>query len=104
MTDTAQSSPSNDSAAKLDKQAVLTAAAALCGPDLAAAALLQKGLRRLVASADWSAEIRRLEQMGLSAQYFSGTLRDALNLPGDLVLLHNTANGFTLLHHMEQRW
>lgn len=104
MTDTYHTPPSNNSAGKLEGKAVLSAVTALCVSDLAVAAQLQKGFKRLVASADWSLEIKRLERLGLSARYFSGQLRDALDLPGDLVLLRNTESGFTLLHRMEQRW
>lgn len=104
MTDTSHSSPSNDSAGKLDRHGVLTAVAALCAHDRAAAAQLKKGCKRLVASGSWSTEIRRLERLGLSARYFAGQLRDALDIPGDLVLLRNSESSFTLLCRMEQRW
>lgn len=101
MTDTSLPSP----ASKLDNQAVLKAVTALCGPDRAVAAQLQKGFTRLVASADWSAESKRLEQLGLTARYFSGPLRDILDIPGDLVLLRlEEGDGFKLLHYMEKRW
>lgn len=89
---------------KLNSQTVLTAVTALCGSDRATAALLQKGLLRLVASADWPGEIKRLEQLGISVRYFNGPLREVLEIPGDLVLLREAANSFTLLHHLEQRW
>lgn len=104
MTDTSHTSPPNDPVGKLERQAVLTAVTALCGPDRAAAAQLQKGFKRLVASVNWSTEIVQLERFGLSARYFSGELPDVLDIPGDLVLLRHTENSFTLLHRMEQRW
>lgn len=104
MTDTAHTSSSNNHAENLDKQAVLNAATALCGTDRAAAALLKKSFKRLVASSDWSAEITRLERFGLAARYFTGQLREVLENPGDLVLLRNADSGYTLLHRMEQRW
>lgn len=104
MTDTSNSSLSSNPVGNLDRQAVLAAVAALCGPDHPTAAQLIKGFRRLVASDNWITEIVRLERLGLSAQHFSGQLRDALHIPGDLVLLRNAESGFTLLHHMEQRW
>lgn len=97
-------SAANDSSGFLDSQTVMTAVTGLCGSDRATAAQLQKGFLRLVASADWRDEIKRLEQLGISARYFSGPLREALEIPGDLVLLREAANGFTLLHHIEQRW
>src|SRR6185369_10551272 len=104
MTNTYHASPSNGSVGKLERQAVLTAVAALCGPDRSAAAKLKKGFKSLVASDDWSAEIKRMEPFGLSARYFAGQLRDALDIPGDLVLLRNSETGFALLYRMEQRW
>lgn len=104
MTDTSHFFPPDDSAEKLDGQTVLSAAIALCGLDHAAAAQLQKGFTRLTASVDWSAEIVRLERLGLSAKHFSGPLRDALDIPGDLVLLRDTESCFKLLYRTEQRW
>ena len=104
MTDTSHTPSPHDSPEKLDRQAVLTAVTALCGTDHAAAAQLKKGCKRLVASGNWSTEIRRLERFGLSARHFAGQLRDALDIPGDLVLLRNSEGGFTLLYRIEQRW
>jgi ATP-binding cassette subfamily B protein/ATP-binding cassette subfamily C protein LapB len=104
MTDIALPSPANDPAEKLNSQTVLTAVTGLCGSDRLTAAQLQKGFLRLVSSVDWPNEIKRLEQLGLSARYFNGTLQDALDLPGDLVLLRSEVNNFTLLHRIEQRW
>jgi len=104
MNDTSHPSPAKDSAGKLEKQAVLTAVAALCGLDRAAASRLQKGVRRLVSSGNWSAEVARLDRFGLSARYVAGPLRELFDMPGDLVLLRNAESGFTLLHRMEQRW
>jgi len=104
MTDTFHTSLSNDAVGILESQAVLTAVAALCGPDRAAAAQLQKGCKRLVSSADWSTEITRLDRLGLSARHFAGQFQDVLDIPGDLLLLRNSVSSFTLLHRMEQRW
>ncbi|MDZ4186056.1 MAG: ATP-binding cassette domain-containing protein [Desulfuromonadales bacterium] len=101
MTDITLPSPPTE---KLNGQTVLTAVTDLCGPDRAVAAQLQKGLLRLVTSPDWANEIKRLEQLGLAARYFNGPLRDALEIPGDLVLLRDAENEFTLLHYIEQRW
>lgn len=103
MTDTSHTSPYNF-VGKLESKAVLTAVTALCGTDRAAATQMQNGFKRLVASGNWSTETIRLDRLGLSARYFTGQLRDALDIPGDLVLLRDTENGFTLLHRMEQRW
>lgn len=104
MTDTSHASPIYDSVRNLDKQAVFSAITALCAPDRAARAHLQKGFERLVASGNWSTEVKRLEQNGMSARHFTGQLRDAIDIPGDLVLLRNSEGGFTLLHRMEKRW
>src|SRR6266508_1885577 len=104
MTVTSDATLSNDFAGNLERQAVLTAVAALCGSDRAAAAHLQKGCKRLVASGKWSGEMKHLERIGLSPRYLAGPLRDVLLIPGDLVLLRNTESGFTLLSRMEQRW
>jgi len=104
MTDTYHAAPANDSVGNLERQAVLTAVTELSGLDRATAARLQKSFKRLVASGDWSAEIKRLDRSGLSARYLSGQLRDVLEVPGDLVLLRNTESSFTLLHRIERRW
>ena len=104
MYDNSHPSPSNDPVGKLDSQSVLSAVTALCGPDRTATTSLEKGFKRLVASDHWSTEIVRLERLGLAARYFEGQLRDALDIPGDLVLLKNRDSDFTLLYRMEQRW
>ena len=104
MTDTSHSPPLNEPFGKLEGQAVITAVTALCGPDRVAVAKLEKGLKRLVTSSNWLTEIERLERLGLSSRHFVGKLRDALHVPGDLILLKNAESGFTLIHRMEQRW
>lgn len=104
MTDPSHPPTANGAVVRLDRQALLTAVTALCGPERASAALLRKGFKRLVVSRDWSAEIKRLERLGLPARYFSGQLRDVLYLPGELVLLRNNESGFRLLHRIENRW
>ncbi len=104
MTDTAHFLTENNHVRKLDRQAVLTAVTALCGPDRSAVSLLRKVMTRLVASGNWSAEAVRLDRFGLSAKHVAGPLREILENPGDLALLRNGENGFTLVHRMEQRW
>ncbi len=89
---------------RLDGQSVLTAVTELCGLDHPVTTKLKKGFLRLVASDDWSVEIVRLERLGISACHFSGTLREALDFPGELILLRNADSGFKLLHRMEERW
>jgi ATP-binding cassette subfamily B protein/ATP-binding cassette subfamily C protein LapB len=104
MTDNSHAAPADHPAGKLDRQTVLTAAAALCGPDRAAAGRLRKGFKRLVAAQDWATASKRLERLGLAARYFTGQSKDVLYIPGDLVLLRNMEGGFTLLQRVEQRW
>ena len=104
MSETPNSPPANDFVGTLDRKSVLSAVAALCAPDRVAAALMKKGLKRLVSSDNWTDEIKRLERYGLSAKHFSGQLREALAFPGDLVLLRHAESGFVLLYRMEQRW
>lgn len=104
MAETADHSSTIDPAGNLDRQSLLQAVTALCGTDRAAAELLQRQCRSLVAAADWSAESKRLDQSGLPARYFAGRLRDILDIPGDLVLLRSSGSGFALLYRMEQRW
>lgn len=104
MTESSHTPLLTASAGRLEKQAVLTAAAALCGSDRAAAAQLRNACKSLVSSADWAREISRLERRGLSVRYVAGPLRDVLDIPGDLVLLRISGDSFALLHRMEQRW
>lgn len=99
-----ENSPADNSSRHLVRKSVLTAATALCGPDRAAATRLRKGLKRLVTSKSWSSASRQLERFGLSARYFSGAPRDVLYIPGDLILLRNPENDFTLMLRIEQRW
>src|SRR3974390_1380598 len=103
MTDTSHTFFHNEPVGKLENEAVLTAVTALCGPDHAVAAQLHKGLKRLIASDNWSEETQ-LDRFGLPSRYCAGTLREVLNIPGNLVLLRNIDSGFRLLHRMEQRW
>jgi len=104
MSDTAYASLQSDPADSLDRQAVLSAVIALCGPDRPAAALLQKVFKRLVASVDWSNELKQLARFELAARHTVGKLRDVLDIPGDLVLLRSGKNSFKILHLVEQHW
>lgn len=87
----------------MDGQTLISMAATLCEID-SAAAKLQKGFLRLASAGDWPSEIVSLEKLGLSARYHSGPLREALDLPCDLVLLRNKPSGFLLLSRSENRW
>jgi len=104
MIDVFPSSPLNDLSGQLDRQTALTAVTGLCGSDRLAATQLMKGFKSLVSSDNWSAEIEQLQRLGLFAQHFSGSLKEALNLSGNLILKRNPDNGFCLLHRMKQRW
>jgi len=88
----------------LDRDAVLVAATALCGTDHVSAARLHKGFVRLLASGDWASEMPRLERLDLPARYHAGTLREVVELPGDLILLRHPQGGYSLLHYLEKRW
>ncbi len=87
----------------LDPAAVLAAVDALCGPDRPLAVARKKLFRRLLAAADWSSETDRLNRQGGNLRYCSGPLQEALEQPGDLVLLRRDG-GFRLLRFVEQRW
>ncbi|NTW99047.1 MAG: ATP-binding cassette domain-containing protein, partial [Geobacteraceae bacterium] len=105
MTDNTIPSTPRVSADKLDKQSLLAAATVLCGANKTAASLLRTVLKRLATNTrNWSKQARRFDRFGLSARHVTGPLRDALMLPGDLILLHITENSFMLLHRHEQRW
>jgi ATP-binding cassette subfamily B protein/ATP-binding cassette subfamily C protein LapB len=94
----------SDALKPLDGQTIISMAATLCGIDHAAAGKMKRGLLRLVSTEDWSSEIAVLERLGLSARYHSGSLHEALELPGDLVLLKNNEGAFLLLSRLENRW
>ena len=87
----------------LDEQGILSAVTALCGPDRPLSKKMGKLISRLLASTDWCGEVSRFEQKGINAKHFTGPLREALTLSGDLVLLRDAA-GFRLLRFAEQRW
>ena len=104
MSDIFHNSPSDNSKVKFEKLALLTAVTALFSADRTVAALMKSCFKRLVKSSDWSKEIKQLEPLDLSARYFSGQLRDILNVPGDLVLLRDCEGAYTLLNRIERRW
>ena len=105
MTDSSISPTTTAPINKLDRQALLDAAVALCGTNKAAVSLLRTVFKRLATNTkNWSKQARRLDRLGLSIRHIAGPLRDALNLPGDLALLQITDNSFMLLHRHEQRW
>jgi len=90
---------------KLDRQALLVASAALCVANRGAESVLRTVFKRLAKNTkNWSKQVRRFDRLGLSVRHMTGKLRDALNLPGDLVLLQITISSFMLLHRHEQRW
>ena len=102
MTENFDSSTPKDLAEKLDKEALLAAATALCVADRGAELLLRTVFKRLATNTkNWSKQAKRFDRYGLSARHVTGPLRDALNLPGDLVLLQVTESSFILLHRLE---
>ncbi len=88
----------------LDGDAVVAAVAGLQGPGRHGARRLRKTCARLVAAADWGAEVARLAQSPLAVEHCTAPLEEILTLPGDLVLLRVPGGGFQLLMHTEQRW
>lgn len=84
----------------LESQSILNTVSALCGTERQ----MLNAFQLLVSSDNWPHEIEKLERQGLAARHFSGSLRDALLLPGNLALLRHPQNRFTLLHRNEQRW
>ncbi|MDT8442059.1 MAG: ATP-binding cassette domain-containing protein [Desulfuromonadales bacterium] len=95
---------SADVSGELTPPAILAAASAICGLDRVAAGRLVNGLKPLLLATDWPQEMEKLERAGLEARHFGGPLREALTLPGDLVLLRRPEGRFALLRHVEQRW
>ena len=89
---------------KLDRDAALAAAIALCGTDHVSAARVRQAFLRLLASSDWAAEIKRLDRLELGARHHLGPLREAVELPGDLILVRQGPGGYALLHFLERRW
>jgi len=88
-----------------DQAAVLNAISGLFGADRSGAAKINKALKALTARTDnWSEQARRLDKAGLGAHHIDSTLREALELPGDLALLYLQGGGFLLLHRQRQRW
>jgi ABC-type bacteriocin/lantibiotic exporter with double-glycine peptidase domain len=89
----------------LDQSGVLAAAAGLCGANRAVATKLQRVLKALTQRTDnWPTQVKRLDRAGLGAHHLESTLREALELPGDLALLRLYGGGFLLLHRQQQRW
>ena len=77
----------------------------LCAGDRQSAATLSDALHRLAsAPGAWPAQAKRLQRRGLQANYQSATLREILDLPGDLALLQLQGGGLALLHKSGDRW
>lgn len=105
MTDPSRLAVPDVSERGLDRADVLSAVAGLCGPDLVTAEKLRRALGMLADRTDnWSAQAQRLDRSGLAARHLKSSLREILELPGDLALLRLYGGGFLLLHRQEQRW
>ncbi len=104
MSDNCNDVPGASVAATLDGDGVLAAIIPLFAADRAVVNNLHKGAKLLVRSKEWQKEVTRLERLGIPARYFSGAVRDLLDLPGDLVLLRQGDSGYGLLQRLEQRW
>lgn len=99
------SNASGVSQAGLSGEALLTAVQGLCAGDRQSAATLSDALHRLAsAPGAWPAQAKRLQRRGLQANYQSATLREILDLPGDLALLQLQGGGLALLHKSGDRW
>ncbi|NIQ97155.1 MAG: ATP-binding cassette domain-containing protein, partial [Desulfuromonadales bacterium] len=61
-------------------------------------------MERFLVEKDWSAAVKRVGRLDMSARYFQGPFRQVFDVPGDLILLRNEADGFSLLRQAEQRW
>jgi ABC-type bacteriocin/lantibiotic exporter with double-glycine peptidase domain len=88
-----------------DEHDILSAVLGLCGSQRSAAIKLKKALGRLAKRRDnWPEQAKRLDRDGLGARYLESSLREVLQLPGDLALLRLHGGGFLLLHRQNQRW
>lgn len=89
----------------LDLDGVLAAVTGLCGADRTAAARLRLALGQLVdKTSNWPVQAKRLEHDGLAAHHLESSLREILELPGDLALIRLYAGGFLLLNRTLNRW
>jgi ATP-binding cassette subfamily B protein/ATP-binding cassette subfamily C protein LapB len=105
MTEVSSAAIPNAIAHGLDLDAVLTAITGLCGADRTAAARLRLALGQLVTKTNnWPAQAKRLEHEGLAAHHLESSLREILELPGDLALIRLYAGGFLLLNRTLNRW
>lgn len=102
MTDT--STMSGEKAVHLSADSVLKGVATLYACNRSVSATLCKLFAVLLVSKEWSDEVGRFGRPVLAASCFSGELVDALNLPGDLLLIRSGADSYLLLHRMENRW
>lgn len=104
MNDHPRVSVADGTAFVLDRKAVLSAVAGLCAHDRAAAGKLCRELDRFLAAGQWPGQLARLDRTGLTGRHAPGPLRDALAIPGNLILLRGGDNRFALLYRIERRW
>ena len=89
----------------MSRQDLLASITGLCCADRRLAAVIKRAIGRLAERVDnWPSQARRLSRDGLAAQHLESTLRDILDLPGDLALLRLYGGGFLLLHRQNHRW
>lgn len=89
----------------MDREQLQHAVTGLCGANRMAAKAMRAVCKQLTADgANWPAQARRLSRLGLSARYRISSLREIMDLPGDVAILQLAPSGFLLLHRREQRW
>lgn len=89
----------------LYKESILTALVGLCGADRKTSAQLKRAIEPLTRRVDnWPAQARRLDKSGFAARYLESSLREVLQLPGDLALLKSLGGKCILLHRHHERW
>lgn len=104
MTDT-PATPVPKTTEQLNRTELLQAINGLCSSNRTAATVLSMACKRLTGkTGNWPKQVRHLNFLKITARYAAGPLHEALNFPGDLVLLQASADQFILLHRTEQRW
>lgn len=89
----------------LTPQAVQAAIVGFCGTNKVTAKKLQRVLAELTELTDnWAAQAKKLDRAGFGAHHLESSLREILELPGDLALLRLYGGGFLLLHRQRERW
>lgn len=89
----------------LNQAGVLAAITGMCASNRVQASQLQRALKTLTQRVDnWPEQAKQLDKSGLAARHLKSSLREILDLSGDLALLQLNSGGFLLLHRQQQRW